>query len=35
MVRKVHGLWNQTHLDADLSFITNLLWDLGQVTSPV
>lgn len=30
-----HGLWIQTDLDANLSFITNLLWDLEQVTSPL
>lgn len=35
MERKAHGLWNEADLDADLSFITNLLWDPGQVASPV
>lgn len=31
MERKAHGLWTQTDLDASLSFITNLLWNLGPV----
>lgn len=34
MEQKARGLWTQTELDVGLRSLTNLLWDLGPVTSP-